>query len=65
MGMIYNDMVDNLKELYDYHRSKVHIKEAEAIRKALFCLDLLTEEQKQRFEAYENALNYAMLHGMK
>lgn len=65
MGMLYNDMVDNLKELCDYHYSKGHIKEGEAIRKALFCLSLLTEEQEQLFEASEKALNYAILHGMK
>ena len=65
MGMLYNDMIDDLKELCDYHYSKGRIKEGAAIRKALCCLDLLTEEQKQRFEASEKALNYAMLHGMK
>lgn len=65
MGMMYNDMVDNLNQLCDYHQSKGNIKEKETIRKALVCLSLLTEEQKQRFEEIEKALDYAMLHGMK
>ena len=64
MGMMYNDMVDDLKELCNYHQSKGHIKEKETIRKALVCLALLTEEQKQCFEECENGRDYAMLHGM-
>ena len=65
MGMMYNDMVDDLKCLCDYYQSRGHIREKEAISKALFCLSLLTAEQKQCFEASEKALDYAMLHGMK